>query len=140
MEARYPLTMARHSQNNGNSRWQKIAAIGASIPIGVAIISLLWRSFSLDYSVQQQGLKNAEYDRRINELEGKIAVHSADLAALKRDLNEIETQFCESDHLRNLMHAEELRRYATIYEKVYGTIYPITNVYYPIVCNRKAVQ
>lgn len=122
---------------DGTIRWQKIAAVGASIPIAVAVISLLWRSFSLDYSVQQQTLRNSEYERRLNEMDTKVGTHTAELAGLKRDLNEIETQFCESDHLRNLMHAEELRRYAIIHEKVFGLPYRVDNAYYPIVCNRQ---
>lgn len=51
-------------------------------------------------------------------------------------LAEIETQFCATDIVRNLMHANDLRNLSVIWEKQFGMPYPIGNAYYPTICNR----
>lgn len=56
-------------------------------------------------------------------------------------LIEVETQFCEEGHLRNLNHATELRTTALLWQRVFGENYPIGSAYFPQVCNRPgAVQ
>lgn len=56
---------------------------------------------------------------------------------MQRDINEIETQFCAADDLRNITHAADLRNFAMLYEKIYGVPYQIGNTYFPKVCNRR---
>lgn len=51
-------------------------------------------------------------------------------------LHEIETQFCAQDIVRNLMHANDMRNLSVLWEKQFGTPYPIGNAYYPTICNR----
>jgi hypothetical protein len=76
----------------------------------------------------RSGLDKA--DQRIGQLEGRATEQGA---ALK----EIETQFCSSDIVRNLMHADDLRVLALMWAKAFpGTVYPTDNAYYPRVCNR----
>lgn len=50
--------------------------------------------------------------------------------------NEIETQFCAQDIVRNLMHANDLRTVSLLWEKTFGVKYPTDNTYYPTICNR----
>jgi hypothetical protein len=51
-------------------------------------------------------------------------------------LIEVETQFCAQDIVRNLMHANDLRNISILWEKEFGSPYPISNTYYPTICNR----
>ncbi len=51
-------------------------------------------------------------------------------------LNEIDTQFCSQDIVRNLMHANDLRNLSIIWQKEFGSPYPTDNAYYPTICNR----
>lgn len=47
-------------------------------------------------------------------------------------LTEVETQFCNGDYVRNLMHANELRIISLLWSKAYpGERYPTDNSYYP---------
>jgi hypothetical protein len=66
----------------------------------------------------------------------RIAALRADVVRLMADLREVETQFCASDTIRNLMHANDLRIYSLLWQKVYKFPYPTDNAYYPMVCNR----
>lgn len=72
---------------------------------------------------------------------GAIVVQSYNqqdrLTKIEVSLNEIETQFCAQDIVRNLMHANDLRNLSILWEKQFGTPYPISNAYYPTICNRR---
>lgn len=62
---------------------------------------------------------------RINELRSKQTEQKAALV-------EIETQFCNADYVRNIMHANELRVLSMLWSKAFdGTRYPTDNAYYP---------
>lgn len=55
-----------------------------------------------------------------------------DITTQKAALVEVETQFCSSDYMRNLMHAYDLRMFAMLWHKVYvGETFPTDNAYYP---------
>lgn len=56
------------------------------------------------------------------------------LAEMRQSLKEVETQFCASDDVRNLMHAHDLRLTALLWKKTFGTDYPIGDAYYPKIC------
>lgn len=66
----------------------------------------------------------------------RVAALRTDVTQIQSALTEIETQFCGSDHLRNLMHANELRVEAMLWSRVFGSPLPVDNAYYPTVCNR----
>jgi hypothetical protein len=51
-------------------------------------------------------------------------------------LSEIETQFCASDIIRNLMHANEMRIESLLWQRTFKETIPTDNAYYPMVCNR----
>lgn len=52
-------------------------------------------------------------------------------------LNEIETQFCAQDIVRNLMHANDMRNVTLLWEKTFGMRLSTDNAYYPTICNRR---
>ena len=56
------------------------------------------------------------------------------LAEQKQALKEIETQFCASDDVRNLMHANDLRLTAVLWHEVFHSDFPIGDAYYPKIC------
>ena len=66
----------------------------------------------------------------------RVARLRADMTGFTADLREIETQFCASDIVRNLMHVDDLRRFSLLWGKVFGQELPISNAYYPTICNR----
>lgn len=60
----------------------------------------------------------------------------ADVVQQAAALIEIETQFCASDIVRNLMHAEDVRKLSMLWQKEFQVQFPTDNTYYPVVCNR----
>lgn len=77
---------------------------------------------------------------RIRTLEGKADTNGINIATMQTKLTEIETQFCASDIVRNLMHANDMREIAVLYEKLYGQRKPTDNAFYPMICNRVMAQ
>lgn len=73
---------------------------------------------------------------RLVILEGDLKTNDLLTSNIVRDLREIETQFCASDIVRNLMHAHDMREHALLWHKVYGEIYPTDNPFYPVICQR----
>jgi hypothetical protein len=122
---------------NGNSRRQFwITTTIAAFFIVTAIVSYVVQITSIGSIGTQntdsiKALQDSNYNLRIEQdkMQARLIVQEA---ALK----EIETQFCASDIVRNLMHANELRDVAMLHEKVFGARMPTDNAYYPTVCNR----
>lgn len=75
--------------------------------------------------------------KRVFVLEDKQNVIQDRLTKIEVSQNEIETQFCAQDIVRNLMHANDLRNLSLLWKKTFGTDYPISNSYYPTICNRR---
>lgn len=83
---------------------------------------------------------NTEVLRLRQDLSNGTAARRAADERFTAALVEIETQFCESDALRNIMHANDLRMFAVLWSKVIPDAQLSTgNAYYPIVCNKSAV-
>jgi hypothetical protein len=83
----------------------------------------------------------ADLNERVRLLQTGLATETLQrreaAAAMRVNLSEIETQFCSSDIVRNLMHANDLRNVSLLWQKVNGVPYPIENAYYPTVCQHK---
>jgi hypothetical protein len=59
------------------------------------------------------------------------------LAVVDAKMIEIETQFCGSDTVRNLIHGEDLRLFSMLWRQTFPTMtFPTDNSYYPQICNR----
>lgn len=90
--------------------------------------------------------KTSEVDRhqlnaRLAVMEERLTQGSAEQrsndAKFQAALTEIQAQFCASDMVRNLMHANDLRTVAMLWKSVHaGETYPTDNTYYPAVCDR----
>jgi DNA repair exonuclease SbcCD ATPase subunit len=81
----------------------------------------------------------AQADQRLHNLEDGQNHDSAQLAALEQKLVEVETQFCASDIIRNLMHSNDLRVISIVWHALFlHSTYPTDDAYYPQVCNRSA--
>lgn len=82
-----------------------------------------------------------QLNERLRAIENAMSTNMADRksveAGLKASLVEVETQFCASDQIRNLMHANDLRVQSVLWQHA-GSLgdYPTANAYYPSICNR----
>jgi hypothetical protein len=82
-------------------------------------------------------------NQRTSALEDGYAGHVAEFRAasaqFRTQLVEIETQFCASDAVRNLMHAADMRLASVMWTKINsGSVLPTDNAFYPQICNRSA--
>ena len=143
----------KHQNGNGTTLWSKVVGIAAlitvCISIGGSLGYLLWWQFTLSSDLRYQTLRYGEIEKRMGDDKGDLdkritennnAVRTLQLTvrAQERDLNEIETQFCGNDIVRNKNQAEVQRILALLWTKSYGTTYPTDNAYYPTICNRQA--
>jgi hypothetical protein len=85
----------------------------------------------------------AQLNDRTRQLEtqsaNNVAERRAQYSTMAAKLIEIETQFCASDIVRNMINANDLRLLAMLWARAYpGEKYPTDNAYYPRVCNRVA--
>jgi hypothetical protein len=117
--------MTEPSNGNGNSRGMLIAqVIGIMILLGTPFTTLM-------VMISNTAADVVSLRQRIVALERQQSdVH---IAALRRDLVEVETQFCAEDAMRNLMHANDLRNMSVLWQKTMGTDYPVGNAYYPAI-------
>jgi hypothetical protein len=81
-----------------------------------------------------------QLNERVHQLEtlytGGKGERDAQIAQLRSALVEIETQFCASDSVRNLMHAQDLRYFAMLWHKVFRDSDLTTDqAYYPVICH-----
>ncbi len=79
-------------------------------------------------------------ERTIHDQSDKISSLQDRLTKIEVSQNEVETQFCGMDTVRNLIHASDLRISSLLWEKVFGTKYPTDNAFYPVLCNRRIKQ
>lgn len=123
---------------NGTKWWGTYAPIAAAVVIiAGSIITFFVQIGTLSYQMAQVSDRQTAIERRVGNLETMANNSQVDRAGLRSDLREIETQFCEADNVRNLMHANDLRAQAMLWEKTFGNIYPIDNTFYPFVCQRE---
>jgi len=134
--------MANGRANGGGwssayTRWGLyVSAVSA---IAIIIAAFIWvGQIASEVSTGQK--EQEEQLRRLGKIEGNIGQLNITIGTLSRDEREVETQFCANDIVRNLMHANEQRELAILWEKVYGSKYPTDNAYYPNICNRPNVQ
>lgn len=82
---------------------------------------------------------------RMHQLEDRLATGKAmrdtQIAITNSKLIEVETQFCASDIVRNLMHVSDLRYMAMLWHTTFPTmVLPTDNSYYPKICNRAGAE
>lgn len=127
---------------NGNGRWAKIGALVAvgmfCITIFSSIAYMTWWLFGLSSDMKSLITNHAVVDGKVDNLTEANATTVLRIRTVERDLNEIETQFCANDQIRNkdLVHTERIL--AMLWQKEFGQPYPTNNSYFPMICNRKA--
>jgi 3-phenylpropionate/cinnamic acid dioxygenase small subunit len=89
-------------------------------------------------------IDRAQLNSRVHDIEANVSVTLAErrqqYAVMEARLVEVETQFCASDIVRNLMHATDMRLVSMLWRKTFpDTALPTDNSYYPMVCNRGAI-
>jgi hypothetical protein len=109
---------------------------------------VLLRNLQLASSASSEADSSSRTDRvqlndRIRALEGGVAdaigERRAQDGVLVAKLVEVETQFCSSDVVRNLMHANDLRLFAIMWHKIFpDSTLPTDNAYYPQICRNDA--
>lgn len=87
----------------------------------------------------------AQLNERIHFLEAAVAANAGEqrtkFGVLDASLVEIETQFCASDVIRNLMHATDLRLFAMLWHKAFPEVtLPTDNAFYPKICRNGAAN
>lgn len=112
------------------------AIVGVAGALG-AVIAAVAGYGALTSQVQSSAQTIIEMRSRLDRIEDRLGKSEGNITTQGAALKEIETQFCSSDIVRNLMHANELRVLSMIWTKVFpGSVYPTDNSYYPRVCNR----
>jgi hypothetical protein len=127
-----------NGNGNGMSRWLTVgsSAIAIAVPIGL----LFWQVVSVAIETKANADRLSEFNDRLNKITAEFRTVEIEQTQLKASLAEIETQFCSTDIVRNLMHADDMRRFSLLWQKVYGERLPTDNSYYPVICNRKAAK
>jgi hypothetical protein len=81
----------------------------------------------------------AQLNERVRLMEATVSSNAgerrAQFGVMAAKLVEVETQFCGSDVVRNLMHANDLRLFSMLWHKAFpDTTLPTDNAFYPKIC------
>lgn len=123
------------AQTNGVGRVALIASIVGS---GLLLLGAIGGFFYVAFQTRANSDRLDTQDRDIASIRATAADNRSRLSSNEMALNEIETQFCGEDIVRNLMHANDLRVQSMLWAKAFpGSEFPTNNAYYPNICNRK---
>lgn len=125
------------SETNGASRAGLYLSIAASLAF---LLGAVGSMFYVAFKAQSNTDALAAQTMIVSGLIGRIGQLEDRQTKTEVAANEIETQFCAMDIVRNLMHANDLRNTSLLWQKTFGTEYPIDNAFYPTICNRKPRQ
>lgn len=124
--------MAAPVPGNGSNRWTMIIAAGA---LALSFGGNIW-SFALSGTttaqqvVSQQGQLD-DIKRRLGQIEESSRTEASAVVKIQSDLTRVETQFCNSSNIVNLMHSKELSILAPLFHKAFGETYPTDLTTYP---------
>ncbi len=119
---------------NGASKAGLYLSIGSSV---LLLLGAVGSVFYIGFKVQASADALDLVGKRMANIESSAASVNDRLTKIEVSQNEIETQFCAQDIVRNLMHANDLRNLSLLWEKEFGAPYPTNNSYYPTICNRR---
>jgi hypothetical protein len=124
---------------NKTAGWQlTLSGISMVLVIGGALVTFYIQTVSTAASVAQLIAEMQLVKAQVGSQTERLAEIGTSNARIETSLTEVETQFCSSDVVRNLMHANDLRMLAMLWRKVFDGDLPTANAYYPMVCNRSA--
>lgn len=135
--------MSETPNGNGNGTWARwqvvLGAVGTMFTVGAAATFLI-------AAITTQGQQITELKARLDaqvtlvtQSYDRLQTAQENIAAIRRDLIEIETQFCSEDALRNQGHANDLRTFAIIMDTL-KIKFDISNAYYGRVGRCPGVQ
>lgn len=115
---------------NGAARWQLYLAASALLFSTVAFF--VWiGTIQADVRANQGAI--IEQKASVLMLTQEVSAQRNQLSVICADLVEVETQFKASDQVRNLMHTNDLRIQAMLWNKIFMGIYPVGDPYLPTI-------
>jgi hypothetical protein len=124
------------SGTNGASRFGLWTGIVAS---AIVLLGAIGGVFYVAFQGQANTSSVNDIKLRIDRIEDRQNMADGKINSQADALVEIETQFCATDIVRNLMHANDMRIQSMLWAKAYpGSVLPTDNAYYPTICNRKS--
>ena len=126
--------------HNGSGRYGWLAMWLGIAGSALVVLGGAWTTISsltaMSLTQTAQGTKLGELERALGEERASVSGLQSQVSAMRVSLNEIETQFCAEDIVRNVMHESNERIVSAMYEKIYGQRLATDNAYYPVICNR----
>jgi ACT domain-containing protein len=113
-----------------------VTTAGLAVVLVGSLIGMYVKIDAADRSAQESAAQLKEVERRMDRLSTQSDANRIDIASLKRDGLETETQLCAIEEMRNMMHVNDIRTTSVMWRKVYGSDYPAGTTYFPIICNR----
>lgn len=108
-----------------------LGVLGPLFPAVLALITIVSQFSDVRSDVREIADREHALSVTVGELDSRTRTIEEKLVSIRMSLREIETQFRASDAVRNLSHADELRRFSVLWLKVFGQPYPVSDAYYP---------
>lgn len=121
--------------SNGNGYTRIGVYASAASALFVVVAAFIWIG-TIASQVSQNSAAHGALALRLGAVEVMQRQTQIDITRLETSQVETETQFCASDIVRNLMHANDMREIAMLHNAVFHTTYPTDNAYYPVICRR----
>lgn len=108
-----------------------VTAIAATLGVLASLIAFFVKIANLEYTNASLLAHMDRLEAAQDVIANRTRETQATVGKMERDLQEVETQFCGEDNLRNLNRATDLRMFALLWRKVFDQEYPTANAFYP---------
>lgn len=130
--------MSGATEENGNGK--RPSSIGVWLSGGGVIMAIIgafiWVG-GLASEVGQNQTTISAISTRLSSAEANNRALELRVTSLETSQKEIETQFCGTGNIINLMHANDMRLQSVLWQKSFpGITFPTDNPFYPVLCNR----
>lgn len=123
---------------NGNG-YARIGVWASAISAGALVIGAFIWIGTIASEVNNNSTNIAALAGRLGRIEADNRTLELRVTALETSQKEIETQFCGTGNIINLMHANDMRIQSLLWQKSYaGITLPTDNPFYPVLCNRNS--
>ena len=110
----------------------------SAIVAGLVIVGMIGSVFYVAFEVRADSILIEAQATLLRTFADQTRALELKINGLQVAMNEIETQFCGEDIVRNLMHASDQRIQSMLWQKTFpGNELPTNNAYYPTICNRR---
>jgi len=124
---RYDENLSKLSESFQRTRQYSWPTILTVVTVILAVISV---------GETQLSTLDDRADRNRIQTQANMVSIAANKADTDARMIEIETQFCASDIVRNLIHANDLRITSMLVKKSFNMTFPTDNAFYPEICQR----